>query len=203
MFRNLTSVENFIRAAADGNIDVIRRYLNENNNDATAINAGWKNGETALIAAIRHNQLNVVDLLLGVNYINVNAADQDGNTPLIVAAIHGRTDAALKLLSRHDTLGDAVNQDGFSALHKAAQFGHMDIVRLLLGAKVALDTRNRFKHDAAEIARRHGQREIAELIISALPGNPAHPSFFQPRSVDITDSDLGFGYDQAEGCTIF
>lgn len=207
MFRPVISAKTFIESAANGHFVKVRQYLLEHakDADATALNASWKNGDTALIAAVVHNQINIVDILLRIPAVNINAANQDGNTPLFFAAAHGRKEIVEMLLSKRATNVNAINQDGFTPLSKAAAQGQMEIVKALLKVPdINVSIVNIFGRNAADEAAVRGQPEIAALIRahaeSAHVILPAHA----PRAPipDDYDEDEEFGQDETLNCTI-
>jgi ankyrin repeat protein len=205
MFRTVISAKTFIEAATKGQFVKVRQYLMEHtkDTDGAAVNASWKNGDTALIAAVVHNQINIVDILLRVPAVNINAANQDGNTPLIFAAVYGRKEIFDMLMTKHATNVNTINQDGFTALSKAAMQGHIDIVKTLLKVPdINISIVNIFGRHAADEAAVHGQLDIAALIRAHAEAAhvtlPAHA----PRApiYDDYDEDEEFGQDETLNC---
>lgn len=205
MFRTVVSAKAFIEAATRGQVVKVRQYLLEHakDPDAMAVNASWKNGDTALIAAVTHNHINIVEILLGVPAVNINACNQDGNTPLHFAAVYGRKEIFDMLLAKRATNVNAINQDGFTALSKAAMHGHMDIVKALLTVRdINLSIVNIFGRNAADEAAVHGQLEIAALIRAHAESTHVSLPAYAPRVHDDYDEDEEFGQDEPLNCTI-
>lgn len=202
MFRPVVSVKTFIEAATKGQFVKVRQYLMEHtkDTDAAAVNASWKNGDTALIAAVIHNHINIVECLLRTPAVNINAANQDGNTPLIFAAVYGRKEIFDILLAKRATNVNAINQDGFTALSKAAMQGHLDIVKALLKVRdINLSIVNIFGRNAADEAAVHGQPEIAALIRAHAESTHVSLPAYIPRA-PIYDDDEEFGQDETLNC---
>lgn len=199
------SLQKFIQAAAEGRTTQIYFYLMNNKDDPIAMNASWENGETALIAAVRHNRTGVVDKLRRLPTVNVNAADHDGNTPLIYAAVYGRVEIVKLLLAVSAININAVNQDGFTALAKAAMQGHIEVVKTLLAVPdINFSLVNIFGRNAAEEAIARSQPECARLIYAAataasktLPRDPLHCPFTLTTMQDPVTVSSGITYDRA------
>merc|ERR1719166_83548 len=89
-----------------------------------------QHGQTALMLAVSHGRLDMVDLLLEAG-ADVNIRDEDGSTALMCAAEHGHMEI-VKLLMRHPDINiNATDNDGLSALSVAMEAGHRDIGVLL------------------------------------------------------------------------
>merc|ERR1719166_167197 len=85
-----------------------------------------QHGQTALMLAVSHGRLDMVDLLLEAG-ADVNIRDEDGSTALMCAAEHGHMEI-VKLLMRHPDINIApADNDGLTALSVAMEAGHRDI----------------------------------------------------------------------------
>ena len=83
-------------ASFAGNLQVVRRLLTEDQsalNKAATTGTGSEQGDTALICAVRGNQLHVVRFLVGEAQADVNVGTREFQaTPLIIACKHGHLD---------------------------------------------------------------------------------------------------------------
>ena len=117
----------FVNHARSGEIDALKQGLA----DGIPVNGRDSLDQTALLAAISHNSLDEVQLLLA-HGADVNLADNAGWTPLHYAAWFGSSSVVLKELLDHGARIDARNDRGITALYFASVTGHEAQVRLLL-----------------------------------------------------------------------
>lgn len=89
-----------------------------------------KHCQTALMLAVSHGNLDMVEMLL-VAGADINIQDEDGSTALMCAAEHGRVDIVKLLLSQSDCDSLIQDVDGSTAFKIAWQAGHRDIGLLL------------------------------------------------------------------------
>src|SRR3990167_4875012 len=101
-----TFLDDFLRAAIDGNIGTIRQsiqYMDERRNDPHAININSKSyqGYPALILAAANGHTDIVNTLLDVEGIDINATffNYTGKTALYFAACNSHIDTARTLLA--------------------------------------------------------------------------------------------------------
>ncbi|MDB5987725.1 MAG: ankyrin repeat protein [Nevskia sp.] len=87
--------------------------------------------QTALIAAVSHNSIACVRLLLD-HGADPKVTDNAGWTPLIFAAYFGGSDELLNLLLDRGADINAQNDRGITALYLASASGHVPQVKLLL-----------------------------------------------------------------------
>jgi len=87
--------------------------------------------QTALIAAVSHNSIDCVRLLLD-HGADPKITDNAGWTPLIFAAYFGGSDEMLNLLLDRGAQINAQNDRGITALYLASASGHAPQVQLLL-----------------------------------------------------------------------
>jgi hypothetical protein len=133
-----------------------------NNNSNVRANAN----HSALVQAVRSNDLSRVRRLLERG-ANVNAAtNNDGWTPLHWAVDWGRRDV-VALLLRSGANVDAVDNYGWTPLHVAASDAPRDIVALLLrsGANVNAATNN--GRTPLHVAVVEGRRDIVALLLQS------------------------------------
>ena len=128
------SVNDFLRAAREGNEGVMREFLKAGMNPDVAD----ERGVTAIASAAAGGQGHVVDLLLA-HGAKPNAATPEGQTALMAAAQSGDEQAVKALLAAG---ADAQVKDGggLSPLAVAVLAGHAAVVMLLAeGASGSLD----------------------------------------------------------------
>src|SRR5688572_361478 len=111
---NTISAYEFRVAARDGNLEIVRSYINQFSDDAKkreAINA-WNpvskntyvtshseiDTNPALVLAAQYGHYDVVELLITEGLANVNLRGSLGQTPLIAAIDHQHSNIAARLL---------------------------------------------------------------------------------------------------------
>ena len=124
-------------ASFAGNLQVVRRSLAEDQsalNKAATTGTGSEKGDTALICAVRGNQLHVVRFLVGEAQADVNVGTRLAEaTPLYIACQEGHLDIVRLLVGEAQADVDKAMTDGFTPLFVACQEGHLEIVRFLVG----------------------------------------------------------------------
>jgi ankyrin len=120
-------------AAAKGDRNTVRALLQRK----ADVNARQVDGTTALHWAVRTDDLEMADLLIGAG-ANVSAANREGVTPLELAAINGSAPMIQKLVKGGADPNAPLDQFADTALMMAARTGKADALRVLLetGAKV-------------------------------------------------------------------
>lgn len=168
----------FVHAARTGAIDELRKYLDQ----GAEIDGFDTLDQTALIAAIDHNHIDIVRLLLDRG-ANVQRADQAGWTPLIHSIYFGGNAELLNLLIDRGADVNARNDRGVTAIYLAAASGREEQVELLLkrGADAKLATKSGYT--PIRIAQLRGYARIVALLegkplpsqATAEPTRVAHP----------------------------
>jgi len=130
-------LEEFVAAAESGNSTLVQELMKRS---SLKVNESSKQqmGSTALEAAARMGQVNVVKILLDNRLINVNARSNNGHTPLTSAAYHHQIETVQLLL---EVEGIMINTRGAyrqSALETAALHGDLELTNALIagGANV-------------------------------------------------------------------
>lgn len=85
-----------MRAALNGSANIVSALLHAR----ADVNCQTRHGKTALIIAASTGRLDIVNLLLGVNHIEVNLSDSAGKTALMHAVSEGHTAVASALRVR-------------------------------------------------------------------------------------------------------
>ena len=136
--------------------------------DAAA--AAEADGTTALHWAVRQDDLEVTDRLLGAG-ADVAAANRYGITPIHLAAVNGNA-AMLKRLLDAGADVNTVGKDGETTLMTAARAGHVDAARLLIERGATVDAREAW----------HGQ---TALMWAAAQGHPAMLGVLLEHGADV------------------
>jgi beta-lactamase regulating signal transducer with metallopeptidase domain len=157
--------EAFVEAAKDGELDLVRRFLD----DGIDVNTIVPGDGTALIAAAGAGHRDVVEFLLR-RRAHVNLAVIGEGSPLIAAARGGHLRVVHLLLARGASIDQIVPEDE-TALMQAAREGNTEVARLLIqrGADVNLTavTRGGEVRSALSMARRSASFEIEQLLLDA------------------------------------
>jgi len=199
-----TDEDLWFRSAAEGNIKIVRRLINEgvdvdrrDDKQTTAlmrasypghekiveilidngadVNARDDMGRTALMYASEAGRTEVAQLLIE-NGANVNNKDNKGVTALILSQQWERREISNLLLERGADV-NAQTVEGYTALMVSAQWGHSDLTATLLegGADVNVQAKNGYT--ALMFASTGGHIKDIEMLLKA----GADP--------DATDSD--------------
>jgi ankyrin repeat protein len=91
-----------------------------------------------LLRATKEGDLDEIEQLLELGYVDVNFANQHGDTPLILACWYGHKYIAARLLDSGALL-DLTNCDGNCALNVAAYRGNSEAVEMLLRHRATVD----------------------------------------------------------------
>ncbi|XP_067932575.1 KN motif and ankyrin repeat domain-containing protein 1-like isoform X2 [Watersipora subatra] len=110
----------------DSDRAVIQQLLSKGNVNLTASQAG----QTALMLAVSHARLEMVQLLLESG-ADINLQDEDGSTALMCATEHGHVDIVKTLLTHPDIDLDFKDSDGSTALEIALENSQKEIGMLL------------------------------------------------------------------------
>ncbi|XP_055372370.1 KN motif and ankyrin repeat domain-containing protein 1 isoform X2 [Condylostylus longicornis] len=111
-----------------------------------------KHCQTALMLAVSHGNLDMVEMLLEAG-ADINIQDEDGSTSLMCAAEHGRIDIVKYLLSQSDCDSLIQDVDGSTAFKIAWQAGHRDIGLLLYVHEQML--RSKMPNQKSPVTPRH------------------------------------------------
>jgi uncharacterized protein len=127
-----------------------------------AIDAGDDHGQTALLLAVQHGDLDLARELIGRG-ADVNAEAANHDTPWLLAGALGRTEILAAMLDTGKVDYTKRNRYGGNALIPACERGHVETVRLLLDrSKIDVDHINNL-----------GWTALLEAVILS-DGGPAH-----------------------------
>ena len=160
--------EDFINAARDGNIELVNTYI------ANGVNVNYQTlrpdddgkwfctGDTGLILASRHCNIEVVEMLLecGAHTATKNKYDR---TALFVASSQGHTNI-VKMLLDHAADPNLKDEDGQTSLFAASAQGHTDVVRMLLEKSADSDVQNKNGWTSLMVAAFHGHNTLRVLL---------------------------------------
>jgi uncharacterized protein len=154
-------------AAMNKNISSVRSLLQRK----ADVNAPQVDGATALHWAVRLDDLEMADLLIGAG-ADVKAANRFGVTPLSLACINGNGAMIEKLLKAGADPNAALSELGETPIMMAARTGNVEAVRVLLdhGANV----------NAKETSRGH-----TALIWAASEAHPAVVKLLIEHGADV------------------
>jgi len=186
--------DDFIKAAKDGNVQVVQDYINSGANLNVQQKYGWtalheaswkgkteclslligagadydvrqKNGWTALHLASWHDNTECVKLLI-VARADLNVQDEYGLTALHLASKNGKTECVRRLIGAGADF-NIQQKNGQTALHWASWKGKTECLSLLIGAGADYDVRQKNGWTALHLASRWGNLECVKLLIDA------------------------------------
>lgn len=151
----------------------------------TRVDAPNRLGETALMLAALHGELDSVRMLVRRG-AEVNRA---GWTPLHYAATNGHLEVVRYLLEQHAYI-DAQSPNRTTPLMMAARHKHPDVVRLLVEAGADPTPRNQAGIDAAGYLQRHGETEMAAWLRQrATDYARRYGTLERPRTVETIEDE--------------
>jgi len=151
----------------------------------TRVDVPNRRGETALMLAALHGQLEVARLLVRKG-AEIN---RTGWTPLHYAAANGHADVVRYLLDENAYI-DAQSPNRTTPLMMAARHGHSDAVRLLVQAGADPTARNEAGIDAAGYLQRQGQPELAQWVRErAADYTRRYGTLERPRTVEMIEEE--------------
>uniref|UniRef100_A0A1B6E6E2 Uncharacterized protein n=2 Tax=Clastoptera arizonana TaxID=38151 RepID=A0A1B6E6E2_9HEMI len=132
-----------------------------------------QHGQTALMLAVSHGRLDMVQLLLESG-ADINIQDEDGSTALMCAAEHHHIEVVKLLLAHPDCDLTITDYDGSTALNIAMEAGHRDI-------GVLLYAQEHFPRDSSPYSSLKNRRakSATPTLKSSHPRTPTSP---HPRS---------------------
>lgn len=147
----------FFRAVNVDNVSGVRSAL-QRGLDPNVLD---EKGQCALYLAIREDNPQVFELLLGWPGIKLDQRNAVGETPLMLAALKGQLDRMQQLIDR----GAAIHQDGWSPVHYAATGPSAAAVRLLLDKGAPVDARAANGSTPLMMASRYGDERSVILLV--------------------------------------
>ncbi|NYT64799.1 ankyrin repeat domain-containing protein [Alcaligenaceae bacterium] len=131
-----------------------------------------KDGQPAIMQAIRDGAWQVYDLLVKNKKIALNGVNVNDETPLMYLAVVGETTRAKDLIQR----GAQVNRLGWTPLHYAASRGQMDMAKLLISKQAIINA--------------PGPDGTTPLMMAAYSGSAAMVQLLLDAGADVTTLNL-------------
>lgn len=157
----LTPAELFHTAIKDGEVDLVKKLLENGFNP----NQAFDDGITPLHMAVIHNQDEIANILLQ-NGANIKAKEATTDaTPLHFAALYGRANIAKLLIEK----GAAVNDEmkfNITPLLVAAQFKQPQLIELLLNHKANIHHTDQEGFTALHLSAQNNDEISALLLIN-------------------------------------
>ncbi len=154
----------FVNHARNGEIAEVTQNLADGQN----VDQIDSLGQSALIAAVSHNSLDIAKLLLD-HKANPNLPDGSGWTPLIYGAYFGGSAELLTELLNHGADINARNDRGVTALFLASAAGHEEQVKFLLSHGADPGIESTAGYTPLRIAQLRGQGKIVALLQATAP----------------------------------
>lgn len=132
MFSISISPHDFERACHDNDVDTVKRYISQNNNNKFAFNITDSYGFTPFLSAARGGHSDIMKLLIDTAWINVNASSSWGGTALHLAASNGKYEAVQLLLNYGGFNLFARDTANKTAADCAHDNGYDDIANLII-----------------------------------------------------------------------
>jgi uncharacterized protein len=147
-------------AVMNNNSGMVRTLLNQ----MADVNAPQVDGTTALMWAVRHDDLNTVDQLIRAR-ADVKAANRDGATALYLACVNGNPAMVKKLLDAGAGVNTPFLTHGETALMEASHTGNVVVVQLLLDRGAQLETKDTIKGTTAVMwAAEQNHPEVIRML---------------------------------------
>ncbi|KAG8415900.1 hypothetical protein J3459_013961 [Metarhizium acridum] len=147
-------------AARHGHKAIVQLLLEKN----ADINAGEKDGSTALMLAAIHGHDTVMELLLE-NKADMNAKDIHGRTALLHAVI-AEEENMVALLLAHNADPDMRDKNGKTALLIAAESGEEAVVKLLLDYNADVSAKDEYGNTALLVATFAANYKLVQLLLA-------------------------------------
>lgn len=125
-------------------------------------NVDDKDGNAALMIALRSESYQAAERLIAHAATDVNKANAANETPLMMAALRGRLDLVKQLVAR----GAKINRAGWTPLHYACSGPDNGIADWLLAQGAAIDSRAPNGSTPLMMAVRYAPIATAELLLA-------------------------------------
>ena len=158
------SKDDFIKAARNGNAQVIQDYIKSGADPDVYQPYGW----TALHWASGKGETECVRLLIRAG-ANLNVQYGTGKTALHYASRSGYIKCVKLLIAAGADVNIQI-KDGQTALHLASREGKAEYVKLFIGAEAGLNVQDQDGWTALHWASRDGKTECVKLLIDAGAG---------------------------------
>jgi uncharacterized protein len=142
---------------------------NDANAVTTLLNRGFdantldKDGNSALLLAVREPSIEVATVLIQWPQTEVESRTAKDESPLMIASLKGLTEVCTALIAR----GADVNKTGWTPLHYAATMGHVPVIALLLENYAYIDAESPNGSTPLMMAAHYGSVESVQQLLSA------------------------------------
>ena len=119
-------------AACDGDLQEVRRLLEEEGEDPEQCLGMFGNGWTPLHYSARGGHLQVVRYLIEEQHCDPKCMDIHGRTPLHCSAYDDHLQVVKYIIEKQHYDPKCVDEDGWTLLHYASMRGSMEVVKYLL-----------------------------------------------------------------------
>jgi ankyrin repeat protein len=179
------TAEQFVRAVAQHQPQVIDLYLNQHSN----VNARAGQGRPILVSTILQKDIRTAHRLIDAGAC-VDLADETGLSPLMAASLIGRLDLLQRIVPLA-TNPAATDRCGQTALHYAMAAGQVDAFEVLLPS---IPNRDRPTKDGRTImitALEQENPRFADLVLDYVPPSNA----WRPETTRMLEAALAAGHE--------
>ncbi len=147
-------------AVMNHSADGVRTLLNQK----AEVNTPQADGTTALMWAVRHDDLATVDQLIRAG-ADVKIHNRDGASAMYLACINGNLAMIDKLIKAGADVNDTFLTHGETALMEASRSGNVEVVKLLLEKGAKVDAQDTIKKTTAMMwAAEQNHPEVVRLL---------------------------------------
>ena len=167
------AVDTLADAAMRGDVALVRSLLQQK----ADVNGSQADGTTALHWAVRQDNLEMVNLLIGAG-ANVKASNHFGLTPLSLACVNGNAATIQALLKAGVDANAVLSELGETPLMMAARTGNSDAVKVLLDHGADVNARESSRGQTALMwAAVEGHSSVVRMLIEHKADVNAHSHF--------------------------
>lgn len=156
-----------IGAIETGNMERVKKLLNEDNEIHNYINEKDDEGNTPLHYAIYYDNLELIELLLKQKNIKVNAKNEKGFAPLHIVIL-GNSINSLNILEYLLDNGANINvqdKNGHTPLHVAISQNDIEVIEMLLERRIKINTQTKVGNTAMHYAVSTNYVSIVETLL--------------------------------------
>lgn len=160
---NGSALDDFIESAKIGDEKSLTEFIEA----GIPPNAPGTNGYNALIAAVLHKQMHIIEKLLGIDSVDINMKIvSDGRNCLMIACQNNCNDIVKTLLDRNAKVNDQDTDSLWTALHFAVYNDNLIAIELLLNHPgINIDLMDCSNQSALHIASVQGHVDAARLLL--------------------------------------